>query len=435
MTIVVLGTSITAGHRMCCPHVKPWPAFLEAWLQHTFALSNGSHRVINKAKGGYDTVSQDVVWPYQPGADLVILESAANDAVALTKDGLDTGAPAKYKASLEKIILRVKGDKSSSSIGPAFIDFSLVASGHYENANYISGQNLENTKQVAKWMQDGAVGAQHLLHREVARYHGFTQLAISDALLPELRTARDDNSSEWWTEVWGDQCCFPWCYDASHVNEEGHARFAQFISTFILQRLCRLDAPLALPEVFDEAVVPAFAPLTEVHVDQQPSTLLSFRDTNGSDAILSAHGWYWYPDVMAKAGWISLPQQGNDTISQTDRVLRVLFKTGPSGLLEVGYLKSYDTRMGIARMELICDHNTSHSRGVVNAHDQQQQQQIRAKTMPQVVQLDSRHDQHISITFIERVEHVASPGARCSASFFMAANGPPKFKLEVLRST
>lgn len=45
----------------------------------------------------------------------------------------------------EKIILRVKGDTSSSSIGPAFIDFSLVVSGHYMNANYINGQKRCST--------------------------------------------------------------------------------------------------------------------------------------------------------------------------------------------------------------------------------------------------------------------------------------------------
>ena len=90
--------------------------------------------------------------------------------------------------------------------------------------------------------------------------------------------------------------------------------------------------------------------------------LLDFQVSNGGSHVAFVHDWSHFEDVPGKPGWIS--QRSNVSTSHVEpgptnfgglRELGFTFVSGALGQLQIGYLKSHKTGMGIVNFTVRCD--------------------------------------------------------------------------------
>ena len=120
VTVLALGGSLTLGVRLCCSNTRSWAMFLQDWLRARFPVTSGAHKVINKGRGSMDVIGIEALWPFEPGMDLVIVETAINDFAIV--ENFAQNSPV-LKAAVETIVQRVADD------GAALLFLELIIGG------------------------------------------------------------------------------------------------------------------------------------------------------------------------------------------------------------------------------------------------------------------------------------------------------------------
>ena len=406
--VLTLGGSLTQGARMCCDSVTPWPVFLswttglgDRWIQ----------------------IGLEAVWPANPeGYDLVVVETGSND-MAIVSNFHQTSEY--VKAAMELIVLRVRAKSSA-----ALLLLETFPGGRIQKHGFFDTAKIRATwKQDVPIFQDAYVNGDSL-HVEVARYYGVPQVSLAQALFPEYRLWREDSSSHWHESKWIDQCCPP-CYDAFHPNAEGQARFAELAASYLVAFGQGLPPDLP-PKMSHERPRPLFVSESVAEAEESPAVplILDFQVSNGGSHVAFAHGWSHFEDVPGKPGWIS--QRSNVSTSDVEpgptnfgglRELGFTFVSGALGQLQIGYLKSHKTGMGIVNFTVRCDRPRGRSTTRLLA----------ASHVYHRLRFDGSHNSPTSVPTYTTVTGLI-PRAACNATFVLNP-GPPKSKVVALKAS
>ena len=441
--VLTLGGSLTIGQRLCCASVKPWPYFLSHWLRQNFG--HAQHIVDNMGRGSMDTIGLEAVWPASPkGYDLVVVETASND-MALAANFHETSEH--VKAAIELIVLRIRAKTSA-----ALLLLETFPGGRVERHGFFDTAEIRATwKQNVPIFQDGYVNGDSL-HVEVAKYYGVPQVSLGQALFPEYRLWREDSSSGWFENKWIDQCCPP-CYDAFHPNAEGQARFAELLTSYLIIFGRGLSPEPPTANLSRERPRPLFVSESRAKAEESAALplLLDFHVNKGDSHIAFAHGWSYFEDAVGKPGWISMPKSDENSshlysrggqlsgaevverhmashdVNKGNRSCRgvnelgLTFVSGELGSLQVGYLKSHDTAMGVVDFKVKCDRLSG-----------QGQKSTVPLNFDRHLRLDGHHNSPTSVPNYIVVTGLI-PRAACNVTFVLKT-GPPKFKVLALKA-
>ena len=237
----------------------------------------------------------------------------------------------------------------------------------------LSEVNAPALVHVESWAELNPMGtcksrSAHKLHLPIAEHYGVPVTSFmlgACAHEPESALRRHwlagcspNASSCTLLDTWGSEC-------EPHPGPHTHRVFALIVAELILGQAVRVGAddrhaafgppvlpPPPLNETAVQTILPAatlaiLAPCRAHHGTGQPLAMLDFADGQCGQPTRSS-SWRCYADRPGKPGWISETDQPG---AQSSAPLSFDIPL-PNNKLTIGYLRSYDARMGTARVWL-----------------------------------------------------------------------------------